>query len=165
MQPGAVGLARKRSGLVVAHSEEVGARVGQVAQVRRGDVEVVSVFRMLDHPKRVVVCKGGEFWMDAVVCRVTGGARAAGVAGLLAHCAHGLIVLFRQVVVTLPASAPGQTSQEHEQNHSGSREHRPKLLCLVPTTTGRLPFARLRYPHLSGAEGMETDVDIIMDGL
>lgn len=114
-------LARKRSGLVVTKSKAVGTRVRNVAQARRGEVEVASVFRIPDHSERGVVCKGGVFWMDAVVCGIRGGACAADIAGLLPHCAHGLIVLFRQVVVTVQVPAPGQLGQKHR--HGTSNTH------------------------------------------
>lgn len=194
VEPGPVGLARKRGGLVVTDGKAVGVGVGEVAQTRRGEVEVVAVSQIPDHPKRRVVCKGGVFPVDAVVCRDGGGAWAADNAGLLAHGAHGLVMLFRQVVVTVqvpaaghlsqnPGTPPPSTDPEHQWlpvgtnkaplqpgTQLGSPWQRNLYRSLPPggalrNTKGHLRPAGLRYPHLSGAEGVETEVVIIMDDL
>lgn len=108
VQPGAMSPAGKGSGLVVSNRKAVGPRVREEAQARRGEAGLVPRFQIPDHPERRVVCKGDVLWRDTVVCRAGGGAWAADMAGLLAHRAHGLIVLFRQVVVTVQVPAPGQ---------------------------------------------------------
>lgn len=46
------------------------------------------------------------FWVDAVVCRNRGGGRPADIAGFLPQGAHGLVMLFGQVVVTFQVPAP-----------------------------------------------------------
>lgn len=111
VEPGPVGLAGERGGLAVAHGRAVGMRVGEVAEARRGEAEVTAPFQIPDHPEGRVVSQGGVIWMEAAACRRRGGARAAGFAGPLPHGAHGLIVLFRQVVVTVQVPDPGQVGQ------------------------------------------------------
>lgn len=220
VEPGPVGLAGKRGGLAVAHGRAAGMRVGEVAEARRGEeAQGTAPFQIPDHPEGRVVGQGGVIWVEAAARGRTGGARAAGYAGPLPHGAHGLIVLFRQVVVTVQVPDPGQVGQnKHQRSHTStgtvlscvslwglikhysaskawtqlgqgldlgpsSRLNRIPHCSLPPdgaadslpisptadlfsTSEHRRTFAtclEVCYSHLSGAEGVETEVVIFMD--
>lgn len=94
--------------------------VGEVAEARRGEAEVTAAFQIPDHPEGRVASQGGVIWLEAAACRRTGGARAAGFAGPLPHRAHGLIVLFRQVVVTVQVPDPGQVGQNTQRTSTNT---------------------------------------------
>lgn len=61
------------------------------------------------------------FWMDAVVCRNKGGGWPADIAGFLPQSAHGLVMLFGQVVVTFQVPAPRKAQSDTRVRLYGSQ--------------------------------------------
>lgn len=108
VMPGTIGLAGKRSGLAVPSRQALGKLVQVVARTRLRVSLVAIVFLSSVQPpstKRGALSGGGGLWKDAPAIEVRGGVWLVDNAGFSLRFAHGLIVLFRQVMVAAQVAA------------------------------------------------------------
>lgn len=113
MKPGTVVLAGEWRGLAVPGGEATGRLVREVTRAWMRKSVVGFVFLPLCS-KQGAICKRGVLWKGERPVGVRGGVRVVDDVGYSLLCAHGLIVLFRRVVVAVkePAQLADVTASE-----------------------------------------------------
>lgn len=133
VKPGSVCLAWERRGLAVPGRQAAGRMIREVAQARMRESVVVFVFLLSVRPlsaEQGVIGEGGMLWRSAVAIRVSRGVRLGDNAGFSLLCTHGLIVLFRRVLLAVVVSAQLSDVTVGERNKFYHDELRGIFVCL-----------------------------------